>query len=285
MAILDSVSYDQYDNIPNLNNCGINTKIIFSRDCYIKLLQLINESKSNNNETGCFFVGIRSKEDPFTIYIDSSTSSFDCVDGHISGGAVQPTELNYTELNNIISNLKKLEEKPVVVHYHTHPKKLHYESFSDQDLCVYAKMQLDNPTIVALGMLGFPSPIGNAYGLSIVQPLDPKTNGEITTAEFYMYQNIYYCDKTDIYKIGGFDKNYKGRKHPNSANNVNNIVRNAISSNSSSKIYGFGIDPNTKQKIEDEIVGYIDANNSLCFHYENLTFNFSRINKQQSHKQ
>ena len=74
MAILDSVSYDQYDNIPNLNNCGINAKIIFSRDCYIKLVQMITESKRNNNETGCFFVGIRSKEDPFTIYIDFSTS-------------------------------------------------------------------------------------------------------------------------------------------------------------------------------------------------------------------
>ena len=279
MSELKSVSYDQYSNIPSTEDLGLNTKIIFSEDCYIKLIQMITKTNGNNNETGVFFVGRKSKEDPFTILIDYSTSEFACVDAHVSGGGAQPQTTNYSELNQQISKYKAIGEIPIVFHFHTHPRKLHYESFSDQDLSMYAKMQLDNQDVIAFGMLGFPIPNGNmTNGFSIVQPIRPQRNGEIGTAEFYMYPNIYYCTGNEIYKVGQFDKKYEGRIYEQDWGL--GIVKNANNTTKPKKICGVGINPNTKQKIEDESVGYIDVNNALNFSSENLTFHFSNISPQ-----
>ncbi len=210
MAELDSVSYDQYSSIPSTDDLGLKAKIIFSEECYLRLVQMIKKTRNSNKETGVFFVDRKSKEDPFTILIDYCTSEFMCTDGHISDGAAEPTNLNYTELGQQISKYKEIGETPVVFHFHTHPRELHYESFSDQDLSLYAKMQLDNPTTSAFGILGFPAPNGSmTNGLSIVQPVRPQKNGEIGSAEFYMYQNIYHCAGNEIYKVGQFDKNMK----------------------------------------------------------------------------
>ena len=48
------------------------------------------------------------------------------------------------------------------------------------------------------------------------------------------------------------------------------------------KVCGVGLDPNTKERIEDESVGYIDANNALNFPTENFTFHFSNLSPQYS---
>ena len=53
--IIDSVSYDQYKNIPTADEMGVKTKIIFNEDVYVKLLKLIKKTKDLENETGCFF--------------------------------------------------------------------------------------------------------------------------------------------------------------------------------------------------------------------------------------
>lgn len=63
--IIDSVSDDQYKNIPTADEMGVKTKIIFNEDAYVKLLKLIKKTKDLENETGCFFVGIQSKKKSF----------------------------------------------------------------------------------------------------------------------------------------------------------------------------------------------------------------------------
>lgn len=278
MSMLDSVSYDQYNDIPSTDDLGLKTKIIFSEECYLKLWQMISKTRNSNNESGLFFVGRNSKEDSFTIFIDYCTSEFKCTNGNISGGAVEPTDSNYDELNRQISKYRKIGKTPMVFHFHTHPRKLHYESFSDQDLSTYAKMQVDNPNTCSFGILGFPAPNGNrTIGLSIVQPVDPQRSGEIGSANFCMWQNVYYCMGNEIYKIGQFDKKYEGRKYKQ--NWGLNIVRNAHNSSKQKKVCGFGIDPNTGREINDECVGYIDVNGTMCFSYENMQFQFSDLSK------
>ncbi len=279
MSELDSVSYDQYSNIPSTDDLGLKTKIIFSEECYLRLIQMIKKTRNSNNETGVFFVGRKSKEDPFTILVDYCTSEFMCTDGHISNGAAEPTDSNYTELGHQIFKYNEIGETPVVFHFHTHPKQLHYESFSDQDLSLYAKMQLDNPTTIAFGMLGFPAPNGSmTNGLSIVQPVRPQKNGKIGSAEFYMYQNIYHCAGNEIYKVGQFDKKYEGRIHKQ--NLELGIIRNSSNLTQQRKICGLGIDPNTGQKINDEFIGYVDENGVMYFPTENLQFQFSTVSQQ-----
>ena len=62
MDVIDSVSYDQYSNIPSTDELGIKTKIILNEESYLKLLQMISKTRNTNNETGAFFVGRKSKE-------------------------------------------------------------------------------------------------------------------------------------------------------------------------------------------------------------------------------
>ena len=63
--IIDSVSYDQYKNIPTADEMGVKTKIIFKEDAYVKLLKVIKKTTDLENETGCFFVGRQSKKKSF----------------------------------------------------------------------------------------------------------------------------------------------------------------------------------------------------------------------------
>jgi len=57
-STIDSVSYDQYKNIPTTDELGVKTKVIFSQEAYLNLLTLIKRSKDSGMETGCFFVGV-----------------------------------------------------------------------------------------------------------------------------------------------------------------------------------------------------------------------------------
>ena len=97
--VIDSVSYDQYKNIPTADEMGIKTKIIFSQEAHLKLLTLIKKTRDLGSETGCFFVGRQSEKNPFNIVIDYFTSDFRCEDALISGGSANPTEKVYNELN------------------------------------------------------------------------------------------------------------------------------------------------------------------------------------------
>ena len=43
--VIDSVSYDQYKNIPTVDEMGIKTKIIFNENAYLKLSTLIKKTE------------------------------------------------------------------------------------------------------------------------------------------------------------------------------------------------------------------------------------------------
>ena len=93
--------------------------------------------------------------------------------------------------------------------FHIHPRQLHYENFSDQDLSTYAKMACDNRNVNAFGILGFPIPNAkNSNGISIVQPIKPEKINDIGSANFFRFPNIYYSINNEIYKIGSFQKRY-----------------------------------------------------------------------------
>lgn len=280
--VIDSVSYDQYKNIPTADEMGVNTKIIFNEDAYVKLLILIKKTKDLESETGCFFVGRQSEKNPFNIVIDYFTSDFRCEDALISGGSANPTEKVYNELNKKLKEYEKNSRKASVFHFHTHPKKLHYENFSDQDLSTYAKMAFDNRSVNAFGILGFPIPNAeNSNGISIVQPIKPEKINNIGSANFFRFPNIYYSINNEIYKIGSFQKRYDGRKYKQNSNGT--IVKNAVENSTSNEICGLGINPNNGEKIKDESVGYIDANGTFCFPNENLNITFgSMIEKEEN---
>ena len=274
--VIDSVSYDQYKNIPTADEMGIKTKIIFSQEAYLKLLTLIKKTRDLGSETGCFFVGRQSEKNPFNIVIDYFTSDFRCEDALISGGSANPTEKVYNELNKKLKEYEKNSRKASVFHFHTHPKKLHYENFSDQDLSTYAKMAFDNRSVNAFGILGFPIPNAeNSNGISIVQPIKPEKINNIGSANFFRFPNIYYSINNEIYKIGSFQKRYDGRKYKQNSNGI--IVKNAVENSKSNEICGLGINPNNGEKIKDESIGYIDANGTFCFPNENLNITFGSI--------
>ena len=274
--VIDSVSYDQYKNIPTADEMGIKTKIIFSQEAYLKLLTLIKKTRDLGSETGCFFVGRQSEKNPFNIVIDYFTSDFRCEDALISGGSANPTEKVYNELNKKLKEYEKNSRKASVFHFHTHPKKLHYENFSDQDLSTYAKMAFDNRSVNAFGILGFPIPNAeNSNGISIVQPIKPEKINDIGSANFFRFPNIYYSINNEIYKIGSFQKRYDGRKYKQNSNGT--IVKNAVENSKSNEICGLGLNPNNGERIIDESVGYIDANGTFCFPNENLNISFGSI--------
>ena len=274
--VIDSVSYDQYKNIPTADEMGVNTKIIFNEDAYVKLLTLIKKTKDLENETGCFFVGRQSEKNPFAIIIDYFTSDFRCEDALISGGSANPTEQVYKELNNKLKEYQQNSITASVFHFHTHPKKLHYENFSDQDLSTYAKMAFDNRSVNAFGILGFPIPNAeNSNGISIIQPIKPEKINNIGSANFFRFPNIYYSINNEIYKIGSFQKRYDGRKYKQNSNGI--IVKNAVENSKSNEICGLGLNPNNGERIIDESVGYIDANGAFCFPNEKLNISFGSI--------
>lgn len=272
--VIDSVSYDQYKNIPTVDEMGIKTKIIFNENAYLKLSTLINRTNDLESETGCFFIGRQSEKNPFAIIIDYFTSDFQCEDALVLGGSVNPTKQVYKELNNKIKEYQQNSIKACVFHFHTHPRKLHYENFSDQDLSAYANMAFDNRSINAFGILGFPIPNAeNSNGISIVEPIEPEKINNIGSAKFFRFPNIYYSINNEIYKIGSFQKRYDGRKYKQNSNGI--IVKNAVENSKSNEICGLGLNPNNGEKIMDESVGYIDANGTFCFPNENLNINFS----------
>lgn len=274
--VIDSVSYDQYKNIPTADEMGVNTKIIFNEDAYVKLLTLIKKTKDLESETGCFFVGRQSEKNPFAIIIDYFTSDFRCEDALISGGSANPTEKVYNELNKKLKEYEKNSRKASVFHFHTHPRQLHYENFSDQDLSTYAKMAFDNRSVNAFGILGFPIPNAeNSNGISIIQPIKPERINDIGSANFFRFPNIYYSINNEIYKISSFQKRYDGRKYKQNSNGI--IVKNAVENSTFNEICGLGINPNNGEKIKDESVGYIDANGAFCFLNENLNISFGSI--------
>lgn len=208
--IMDTVSYDQYNNIPSLDDLGAKSKVIFSEEAYKKCMEMFMKTNRENAETGCFFVGRKAENENFTIYIDSYTSEFVCEDGIYSNGGASPTTQNYNELNSIIKKYKRESNTPCVFHFHTHPRFGYYESYSDQDLHIYAKMASDNKDCECYGMLGFP--MKNSFGISVVTPINPIDNLKIEDINVgYIDVNKRICIPTENLTLDFEEKEIKER--------------------------------------------------------------------------
>lgn len=279
MDELDTVSYDQYKNIPSFDDLNQKVKIIFSGSCYDNILKMSAGAIKNNREYGRFFVGRKISENPEVIYFDYNTSGFALARGPMGEGkGVVPTNENYNELNNKINEYKFNGVKPVVLHFHSHPRSGFFESFSDQDLHVYAKMQAQNGNCIILGMLGFPvDDVSQTFGMCIVQPFNAKITNEIGTADFVRCEDINYINGNEIYSVGRFEKRYDGRTY--NPNLRAGIVRQYLTLDSNGKVCAVGTDPNNGIHIEPSCVGYADIAGDLYFTKENLTLNISTISK------
>ena len=269
---LKTASYDQYSDIPNIESLGLKSKIIFSEKAYKHLNELIYDSKIKNAERGCFFVGRKSENDPFIIYIDYYTSEFECKDAFYPGGSVDPTDKNYEELNEKVNEYNQNNITACIIHFHVHHSYGKNDIFSDQDLHMTAKMQFDNSKYSNFSMLAFPKE--NAFGLSFIYPVNPEIKNGVGCADFYMFPNMYYCLKNEIYQIGGFEKQYIPEK---TVNKNFSIVKNSGKFPGTKIVTAVGKNPNTNIMINDDNVGYIDANNIFCFFDENLNVNFPSL--------
>lgn len=271
MYELDSLSYDQYKNIPSYEDLNLNVKIVFSSDCFENIRKMSLDAMNNNREYGRFFVGRSISENPKVIYFDFNTSEFAPANGSLGEGkAVDPTQQNYNELDIKINEYRSNGIKPVVLHFHSHPRVGYYESFSDQDLHSYAVMQANNSNCDCFGMLGFP--INNSsptFGMCIVKPYSAEIINEIGTADFVRCEDIYYIDGNDLLSVGKFEKKYNGRLH--NQNLELGIVSQYLTLPSNANVCAEGIDPNTGEIIDPTIVGYTDTAGHLYFTEGNLS--------------
>lgn len=205
---LETVTYQQFRNIEKIK---YSEEVYFSYECYQKLVELIHESKRTNIEYGCFFIGeLIETAGKSSVIIDAYTSQF-----VNTSTSVEVTDdiLNqaFYETNKKFNSYSGC--KVAMIHFHTHPRNesYKYENFSDQDLHVYAKSQEDNNLggrVAQFGLLGFPVPGQDYYGLSLVRPINPEKRIDgIFSAEFYRYNKFSYLDIND--RICNFDMRSK----------------------------------------------------------------------------
>ncbi len=287
MADLQTVSYDQYKNIPSYDDLNQKVKIIFSSKCYENIMKMSISSMNNNRERGRFFVGRQIYSNPEIIYFDYNTSEFEPARGPMGEyKAVKPTTQNYNELNIKIKEYESKGVKPVVLHFHSHPRVGYYESFSDQDLHLYAEMQVKNENCIAIGMLGFPiDETLPTFGMCVVRPENSRLLNGIGTADFVRCEDICYISGNEIYRVGRFEKKYNGRL--NAPNLSMGIVRQYLTLPSNSMVCAEGIDPNTGNSIKPTSIGYVDVNRNLNFPNENLileTIGMQEVNTSLFHR-
>lgn len=135
--IIGTASFDQFTDFKTVDEMkNTKSRVIFSLEAYKHFIELINSSKDSHHETGVFFLGKEQGKDSHQIFIDSFTTDLQPADGNFSGGAVDDT-----------NESQKIREKAVrddgydcLFHFHVHSSPIgsHYETFSDQDLNLYA---------------------------------------------------------------------------------------------------------------------------------------------------
>ncbi len=283
MSTLNTVSYDQFFDIPSLGN---KSKIIFSEEAYNYINKLIAETKNNNSENGCFLVGRSAvtSDGALCFYFDFFTSKFLLVDGNYRNGAVIPTTNNKSELIEELKKYFSLKIDACIMHFHAHNLNGLYSSISDQDYGVYATMK-QRYKCETFGMLAAPNSKNknDTIELSIVNCRDPKIVGTRACANFYLIPNIYYCKGNQIMKVGSFNKNELNSKtRITEIASLDRFVQNYREWKGSSLVSGIGKNPNTDLAIEDKVVGYMDINDSLIFADENLTLQFPSLLQEKS---
>lgn len=279
MAKLNTVSYDQFADIPSL---GGKSKIIFSEQVYNYLNNLINETKLENAEKGCYLVGRKSisEDGNLCFYFDFCSSKFQTTEGNFANGGVVSTDNNKIELINELEKYSASEIKACIMHFHTHNLNGLYPSLSDQDYGVYATMKHQLKACEIFGMLAAPNKNlkNNTYELSVVNCRDPKIVGFRGCANFYLMPNIFYCKGNQIFKIGSFQRNELSSKTSiTELSKSDRFVQNYREWSGTNLVSGIGINPINSLPIIDENVGYIDINNNLNFSGENLTLEIPKL--------
>ena len=133
--VLNTVSYDQFDDIPSLRN---NAKVIFNEEVYNNLCSLMDETKNRNMENGCYLVGRQSvfEKGSLYFYFDFCSSKFQTTDGIYRYGGVIPTDISKEEVKNKVAEYRNFGISPCIMHFHTHNLNGIFESMSDQDYAV-----------------------------------------------------------------------------------------------------------------------------------------------------
>ena len=278
MAEMNTVSYDQFVDIPSL---GSASKIIFSEQVYNYLNMLINETKAENAEKGCYLVGRKSisKDGALCFYFDFCSSKFQTTSGNYENGAVIPTNNNKIELINELERYESLEIDACVMHFHTHSLNGLYSSLSDQDYGVYATMKQQLKCEI-FGMLAAPNKTlqNETFELSVVNCRDPKVVGFRGCANFYTIPNIFYCKGNKIFKVGSFQKSDLSPKSSiTEISRSDRFVQNYREWHGSGLVSGIGKNPTNNMQIIDENIGYVDVNGSLNFPSENLTLEIPNV--------
>lgn len=283
MDNIETVSYDQFFDIPSLGN---KSKIIFSEDVYNYLITLINETKRENAEKGCYLVGRKSvsEDGKLCFYFDFHSSKFQTISVYYENGGVEATANNKIELINELEKYQSLGISPCVIHFHTHNLNGIYSSLSDQDYGVYATMKYQL-NLEIFGMLAAPNVNQNydTVELSIVNCQNPVVVGTRGCASFYSIPNIYYCKGNQIFKIGSFQKNKLSIKTKiTELERRDRFVQNYREWDGCNLISGIGKNPSNHLQIIDENVGYVDVNNFFNFPNENLSLEIPKMSKENT---
>lgn len=277
---MNTVSYDQFVDIPSL---GSKSKIIFSEQIYDYLKSLINQTKLENSEKGCYLVGRQSttKEGVLCFFFDFCSSPFQTTNGIYANGGVIPTEKNKKELISKLEEYESLGIEPYIMHFHTHNLQGIYSSFSDQDYVVYASMKYILKTRI-FGMLAAPNKYNQneTFEISIVNWRDQKLVRSRACANFYLIPNVFYCKGNEIYKVGSFNRSYpSSKKVTNELSRKDRYVQNYQEFKGTQLVSAIGKNPLTQSHIVDASVGYIDNRDNLCFPSENLSLEFPNFQK------
>lgn len=207
-----SVSYQQYRNIPVYPK---ETRVVFNGKTTLKLLELLLKTVRENREYGVYFLG-ELHEFPNESYLAITDFSSDFESGDTFA---QATGENFFDALDILErnarkegNDSNQESKPAMVHFHTHPRKLNFENFSDQDLHIYADSEFRyncGGDVTHFGMLGFPIPtFSKRMGISLVRPMNSEKRlySDEYKADFYRYENFFYTDEDEFKSTNTFKK-------------------------------------------------------------------------------
>ena len=195
------------DHTTNMNKFHVS--LIFSEECFKKIIDFNNSTNSELIEHGAFFYG-RVKGN--TIYVTKCFSEFAHTEGQFFDAAVQITDANWREKKFLTEN-SAMNDRPynIVVHFHTHPAygiRSNYEvvktnttRYSDQDLYTIGYLQkyhqpTTNNFVIFLG--GLLAVDDRRSQISVIY-YDPVRK------DFFNISNLYYEYEGKVFQFNNYD--------------------------------------------------------------------------------
>lgn len=197
--IIQGASFDQFKDFTKINDA----LIVFSEDVIKTIIMMLNDTKNNLRENGCFLYGKEITNN--YIIVDEigepflrDTTQVEVTEDHVH---------EMVEKANLYDGYNRLHD--VIIDFHTHPRLDDYgykpDKMSDQDLYRYGVLQkyhqhnTDEPTYY-LGMLASTS--NNGFKISCVFYEDKLK-------KFFSIPNFYCQDGNEIKRIINEDFNLK----------------------------------------------------------------------------